>query len=771
MCLPRAVLLASVMACSASGQTFTISTLAGSGPPKTPNNVAGTSASLNQPLSVAVDGKGNLFFTDLNTVFRFDTATGGLTIAAGNGMFGSGGGGGPATSAQLSMPSGIAVDSAGNLYISDSGHYRIRKVSNGVVTTVAGNGMPGFSGDNGAATSAELFDPSGVAVDSTGDLYIADTGNGRIRKVSNGVITTVAGNGNHGDLGDDGPATSAQLSVPQGVAVDSAGNLYIADGNNNRVRKVSNGVITTLTGGGRNPGDGPAASASLSNPRDVTVDSSGNLYIAEWGRSRIRKVSNGMITTVAGNGGSGFSGDSGPATTAQLSFPSGVAVDAAGNLYIADIYNRRIRKVSNGVITTVAGNGTEPWRFNGDNGPATSALLSGPGGVAVDAAGNVYFTDSFRVRKVSNGVITTVAGTGEEGGDNVPATSAELYGLRGIAVSSAGDLYIADGLSHLSAMEYSNVNNRIRKVSKAVITTVAGKADTGYSGDNGPANLAQLDSPVGVAVDSAGNLYIADSQNNRIRKVSNGVITTVAGNGESGFSGDGGPATRARLFKPTGVAVDPAGNLYIADTANSRVRKVSRGVITTVAGNGTIGFSGDGGPATSAQLIRPNGLAVDSAGKIYIVDEVHRIREISNGVITTVAGNGTPGFSGDNGPAATAQLYWPSGLAVDSAGKIYVAEIGNERIRLLTPASSSCSASVTPTTLSSRASGGNLIVSIKTTSASCAWAVQSLLSWITYSGNVVGTGSASVELLVAKNRGASRRATVSIAGIPVTITQ
>jgi sugar lactone lactonase YvrE len=419
----------------------------------------------------------------------------------------------------------------------------------------------------------------------------------------------------------------------------------------------------------------------------------------------------------------------------------------------------------------MAGNGTEPWRFNGDNGPATSALLSGPGGVAVDAAGNVYFTDSFRVRKVSNGVITTVAGTGEEGGDNVPATSAELYGLRGIAVSSAGDLYIADGLSHLSAMEYSNVNNRIRKVSKAVITTVAGKADTGYSGDNGPANLAQLDSPVGVAVDSAGNLYIADSQNNRIRKVSNGVITTVAGNGESGFSGDGGPATRARLFKPTGVAVDPAGNLYIADTANSRVRKVSRGVITTVAGNGTIGFSGDGGPATSAQLIRPNGLAVDSAGKIYIVDEVHRIREISNGVITTVAGNGTPGFSGDNGPAATAQLYWPSGLAVDSAGKIYVAEIGNERIRLLTPASSSCSASVTPTTLSSRASGGNLIVSIKTTSASCAWAVQSLPSWITYSGNVVGTGSASVELLVAKNRGASRRATVSIAGIPVTITQ
>jgi len=741
MCLPRAVLLASVMAWSASGQTFTISTLAGSGPPKTPNNVPGTSASLHEPSSVAVDGKGNLFFTDLNTVFRLDAATGVLTIAAGNG-------------------GSIAVDSAGNLYI--AGQYRIRKVSNGVITTVAGNGMPGFSGDNGPATSAELFDVSGVAVDSTGDLYIADggSGNGRIRKVSNGVITTVAGNGMPGFSGDNGPATSAELFDVSGVAVDSVGNLYIAEGGpNSRVRKVSNGVITTLTGG----------DYSLSSPHSVTVDSSGNLYIAEWGRSRIRKVSNGVITTVAGNGRSGFSGDNGPATDAEF-IPSGVAVDAAGNLYIADIYNRRIRKVSNGVITTVAGNGAEPWRFNGDNGPATSALLT-PESVAVDAAGNVYFTDSFCVRKVSNGVITTVAGTGDEGGDNVPATSAELYGPRGIAVSSAGDLYIADGFFHVSSVETLNVNNRIRKVSKGVITTVAGKADTGYSGDNGPANLAQLDSPDGVAVDSAGNLYIADSENNRIRKVSNGVITTVAGNGESGFSGDGGPATRARLFKPTGVAVDPAGNLYISDTANSRVRKVSRGVITTVAGNGTVGFSGDGGPATSAQLIRPDGLAVDSAGKIYITDGAHRIREISNGVITTVAGNGTPGFSGDNGPAATAQLYWPSGLAVDSAGKIYVAEIGNERIRLLTPASSSCSASVTPTTLSSRASGGNLIVSIKTTSASCAWAVQSLPGWITNSGNVVGTGSASVDLLVAKNRGASRRATVSIAGIPVTITQ
>ena len=757
MCLPRAVLLASVMAWSGSGQTFTISTLAGSGPPKIPNNVPGTSASLNEPNSVAVDGKGNLFFTDQNTVFRLDAVTGILTIAAGNGTVGSGGDNSPATNAQLSMPSGIAVDSAGNLYIADSGHYRIRKVSIGVITTVAGNGMKdGLSGDGGPATSAPLFDAFGIAVDSAGNLYIADSGHYRIRKVSNGVITTVAGNGTDGFSGDGGPATSAQLSHPYGVAVDSAGNLYIADTVNNRVRKVSNGVITTLAGGGTNPGDGPAASAFV-NPGAVTVDSSGNVYIAD-SRSRIREISNGRILTVAGNGRTGFSGDKGPATGAEL-IPAGVAVDAAGNLYIADIYNKRIRKVSNGVITTVAGKGTDPAQRNGYNGPATSALLFDPDAVAVDATGNAYITERTVVRKVSNGVITTLAGT-------------ELDGSGGIAVNSAGDLYIANVAFHVAALGSSNTNNFIVKLSKGVSTIVAGRVDPGYSGDNGPAKLAQLNFPKGVAVDSAGNLFIADSQNNRIRKVSNGVITTVAGNGESGFGGDGGPATRARLSHPAGVAVDPAGNLYISDTDNSCVRKVSRGVITTVAGNGTDGFSGDGGPATSAQLFRPDGIAVDSAGKIYISDEVsHRIREISNGVIATVAGNGTPGFSGDNGPATTAQLYRPHGLAVDSAGKIYVADGGNERIRLLSPASASCSASVTPTTLSSRASGGNLIVSIKTTSASCAWAVQSLPGWITNSGNVVGAGPASVDLVVAKNPGPSRRATVSIAGIPVTITQ
>jgi hypothetical protein len=225
------------------------------------------------------------------------------------------------------------------------------------------------------------------------------------------VITTVAGSGTRGDNGDNGPATSAQLRFPQGVAVDPAGNLYIADYADNRIRKVSNGVITTVAGTGRN----------------------------------------------------GFSGDNGPAIRAEL-IPAGVAVDAADNIYIADIYNLRIRRVSNGVITTVAGNGT--CCPSGDNGPATSSQLVYPTSVVVDSAGNPYITEFSEVRKISNGVITTVAGSGTEGGDNVPATSAELNGPAGIAVSSAGDLYIADKQVHVSAMGYSNFNNRIRKVSK-----------------------------------------------------------------------------------------------------------------------------------------------------------------------------------------------------------------------------------------------------------------------------------------------------------------
>ncbi len=559
----------------------------------------------------------------------------------------------------------------------------------GVLTLVAGNGTPGYSGDNGPATSAQLNNPRGVAVDAAGNLYIADQQNNRIRKVSNGVISTVAGNGTPDFGGDNGPATSAQLSFPDGVAVDSAGNLYIADGGV-RIREVSNGVITTVAGNGVHGygGDnGPATSAQVVTT-GVAVDSTGNLYIADLYNSRIRKVSKGVITTVAGNGVYGYSGDNGPATSAQLGEPFGVAVDAAGNLYIADTLNARVRQVSNGVITTVAGG----VNVVSDSGPATGAQLAEPKGVAVDAAGNLYIADYDRIRKVSSGMIATVAGGGNVVSDNGPATGAQLAQPYGAAVDSAGNLYIAD------------LGNRlIRKVSNGVVTTVAGGGSV--LGDNGPATGAQLTWPGGVAVDAADNLYIAEQGSSRIRKVSNGVIATVAGDGTWGYGGDNGPATSAQLSGPWGVAVDSAGNLYIADTRNNRIRKVSNGVITTVAGNGTPGFSGDNGPASNAQLNGPSGVAVDAAGNLYIADSGnYRIRKVSNGVIATVAGSGVTspagggGFSGDYGPATSARLNNPSGVAVDSAGNLYIADTGNDRIRVLIPSGQVSSPSIAAVT-------------------------------------------------------------------------
>lgn len=382
----------------------------------------------------------------------------------------------------------------------------------------------------------------------------------------------------------------------------------------------------------------------------------------------------GDISTFAGNGSASSTGDGGPATSASLNSPVGVALDSAGNVYISEFSGMRIRKISpTGVIATVAGNGSAG--FSGDNGPATSARLDHPQALAVDRAGNLYVADDFnnRVRRVDavTGIIATVAGTGPVGegaggfsGDNGPATSARLSGPSGVVIDAANNLYIAD-----------HYNNRVRKVDPTgIITTVAGNGTAGFSGDNGPATSAQLHIPHQLAVDAMGNLYIADALNYRVRKVDSlGTITTVAGSGTAAFSGDGGPATNASITSPNGVRVDAIGNLYISDRDNYRLRKVDpTGIITTVAGTGVPGFSGDGGPATSAQFSNIGGLtdiAVDPAGGIFIGDYGnHRVRKIEAPQQYAVVVN-PPAQSRSVGETAslTARVTNPTGTAVGGA--------------------------------------------------------------------------------------------------------
>ncbi len=656
--------------------------------------------------AVAVDSAGNIYASDIGNhrVVRI-SPSGTLTVIAGNGIQWFSGDGGPGASASVNTPSGLAVDANGNVYLADQESHRIRKVSPaGIITTVAGSGEPGFSGDNGPATRAQLNFPFGVALGRDGSIYISERHNHRVRRVSpSGIITTFAGTGADGFSGDNGPATSAQLSEPRGLAVDSSDNLYIADAYNARIRKVAPaGTISTVAGDGapRFGGDnGPATSASLEFPNGVLVDGAGNIYIADTVNHRIRRVAagSGIITTVVGNGSATFAGDSGPAGGASLNYPSGVALDAAGNLYIADFGNQRVRRVAGGTISTVAGNGA--FKYSGDGAAATSASLDVPMGVAVDSRGNLYIADAqnHRVRRVNaaTGVITTVAGNGVQGfgGDNGPAASAQLDEPRGVAVDANDNIYIAD-----------KGNFRVRRVSAAgTITTVAGGGNA-FPGDNGPATSAQI-SAFGVALDRNNNLFIADRANHRIRmvSVSSGVITTVAGGGTV-FPGDGGPATSAALNNPAAVAVDASGNIYIADTLSNRIRRVTSGTITTFAGNGTFGFSGDGGPATSAMLTEPAGVTVDAAGNVFIADYWNaRIRRVTpSGVISTVAGGGSSEqFAGDGGPATGAGLSLPASVALDAAGNIYIADSNNDRIRrvlasapafALSPASLSLSA-------------------------------------------------------------------------------
>ncbi len=527
-----------------------------------------------------------------------------------------------------------------------------------VIQTVAGSD---FAGDGGPARGAFLAHAEGIAVDLRGNLYIADTDGHRIRRVdASGMIQTVAGTGKPGYSGDGGPATAAQLNLPYGITVDVRGNLFVADLGNARVRKITpDGNIMTVAGGGKLApgGDGegsPAVEVRMSAPRNIAVDALGTLYISDFDAQCVYRVTpDGTLTTFTGTGKAGTSGENVPALSAALAWPTALALDASGALYIADSQNHRVRRIYNGLITTVA-------------------IAMTPTGLTIDSAGNLLIADSAGCQVIRR----TPAG----------ALSAVSLAARDIAVDPGGGFYIVWG-------------NLVSKVGPTGTVSLAAGGGSSAFGDGGLANQARLRKPSGLARDLAGSLYIADTKNHRIRKAAvSGIITTVAGTGESGYSGDGGAAVSARLNAPGGVAVDPSGALYIADTSNHCIRKVTLdGIIQTVAG-------------TLAELDSPAAVFVGPGGTLYIADSGnHRVRKVTTDgrISTVVTGSGAIGglvldrqgnlyftepdlgrvsrLSAGGEPArilSDPAPIWttPRGLAVDDAGSLYVADAGAQEV-------------------------------------------------------------------------------------------
>jgi trimeric autotransporter adhesin len=626
-------------------------------------------------------------------VWKIVIATGVESVFAGvPGLNTNAGDGGLAVNAKLNGPTDIVFDSSGNAYICDAGNNRIRKVdTSGNISTWVGTGTASSTGDGGAGTAATINSPQALAMDASNNLFIAEFSGNKIRKVtSGGTISLYAGTGTASSTGDGAAATLATLNNPRGLAVDSSGNVFVGEYAGARVRKITaaTGIITTYAGDGTvvTDGDGGSAlTASFKNVGNLTFDSSGNLYVAEYNAGRIRKVTTGnVISTVAGQGVSNELNDGSGADTAFISTVRAAAFDTSGNMYVADYGNFRVRKVAvtTSIITTFAGTGLSPT-YNSDRVAATTSRLYNPAGMDIDASGNIYLADynNCRIRKITpQGSIYTVVGTGSCGsaGDGGSALLATINGPKSVVFDSAGNYYIS---------EYTG--NRVRKVdTSGNISTVAGTGTAGFNSDGVAATTAQVNQPEQLAVDSSNNLYIADEGNHRIRKitVSTGIISTVAGNGTSGSAGDGAAATSANLKNARGIAVDSAGDLFIGDTGNHKIRKVDTGgIITTYAGNGTAGLLGDGGAATSAEFNTPWDVALDATGNLYVADQVnHRIRQIdTSGNISTFAGS-SMGYSGDGGVATSATLQYPIGVAVDSLGNVLIGDYGNFAVREVT---------------------------------------------------------------------------------------
>jgi sugar lactone lactonase YvrE len=736
-------------------------------------NVSALTRSLSNPEAIAVDPQGNVYVADTNhNVVRKVDLTSTAVIFAGTGSPANTGDGGPADQATLNHPSAVAVDQAGNVFVADQSNYSIRRIDaiTNIITTVAGGNGSAYTGDGGPATSAALQFPSGLAVDLAGNLYIADQLSKVVRKVDTfGIITTIAGGGTPASgIGDGGPATSAQLTQPFGLAVDASNNLYIADGGASLVRKVdATGVITTFAGStyGYSGDGGLATSAKLGAPRGLAVDTAGNVFIADAGDGYVRKVdANNIITTFAGAANTSNVNDGTPAAMAYFGLPSGVAVDGSGNVYTVSANANAAYKIVQHpeqfpltkvglssapqrlIVLNTASSGTNPIHISavtatgdfqvltlqndtvaypqpcnsvfgtvypGFNGyctidvvftPTAAGIRSFPLTVTSDDSPTTLTTTLSSTGlsstlSMNDGLIFTVAGIGGntvtmDRGDGGPATAASLGDIGGIVFDSAGNI-IFD--------EYPLCQIRKIDAQTGIITTIAGVNPFTCDRDNAaggtnlpdgiPATTAKLYGPTALVFKpTTGELYLSDALHGMIRRIDTaGNIYTVSGDPlhKCYFTGDGGPAISATMCGASGMAFDGAGNFYFTDSGTHVIRTINpAGNISTVAGvfnNFTGGYSGNNLPALSTKLNSPWGLVVDASGNLFFVDRGNsliRKLDMTTHIVSNIAGQqGVLGYSGDGGLAINATFNDPNGLAIDTAGNLYVADSTNSVIR------------------------------------------------------------------------------------------
>jgi sugar lactone lactonase YvrE len=566
--------------------------------------------------------------------------------------------------ARFNKPVGLAIDAAGNLYVADKGNHAVRKITpDSVVTTLAGTGSSGTT--EGPGSIAQFTLPSGVAVDAAGNVYVADAGNNKIRRIrpdAQHAVGTFAGNGTQGH--SDDVNGFAQFYHPTGVAVNVSGTtVYVADAGNNKIRIIAGGETNTLAGGGMTgdaPGfsEGTGSAALFNKPVSVAVDAAQNVYVADKNNNRIRQINSaGSVSTVAGTGAADFL--DGVPSVAKFNGPSSVFVNAFGNIFVADAANIRVRQI--GVIATVS----------------TFRLVTNlyqPSGIAIDPSGNIYVSDFMSaIHKITpNGTETVFAGS-LGGFQDGPGSTARFSFPDDLASDAAGNIYVCDAL-----------NNAIRKITPSgMVSTINPNRGWTFNGQvtDGPLATATFNFPYGIAVGATGNIFIMDGTT-RVRKITpEGMVTTIAGSGASGFADGQGAA--AQFNQATGIAVDANDTVYVADYFNNRIRKVSpTGLVTTIAGSSTRGYAD--GPVATALFSSPYAITVDAARNIFVCDRNNnRLRKISPaGMVSTIAGSGDGSFGGyAEGLAPYARFGWPVGMVINNSGAMFVADCFNRRVR------------------------------------------------------------------------------------------